>query len=356
MTADPNMHHVQLRVENINIGYNNKSVVENISFQLNSGEIACLLGPSGCGKTTILRAIAGFEPVMHGQIVLNGNTVSSPALLLPPEQRHIGMVFQDFALFPHLSVSKNIQFGLKKLPKAQQKQRVNELLELINLSHAKDKYPHQLSGGQQQRVALARAMAPRPNILLLDEPFSSMDLEMRMQLAHEVRDLLRSDNMTAIMVTHDQYEAFAIADHIGVIGGGKLRQWGSAYDLYHRPTDRFVADFIGEGVFIPGKLLQTNEIETELGIIKGNVIFSSQPTKQLSLLIRPDDVVHDDNSPLKAEIIAKDFRGPVYLYTVKLQSGQLLMCLVQSHHDHDVGGWLGIRLEADHLAVFPDSA
>lgn len=350
------MHHIQLRVDNISIGYNNKPVVENVSFQLNSGEIACLLGPSGCGKTTILRAIAGFEPLMHGQIVLNGNPVSSAALLLPPEQRHIGMVFQDFALFPHLTVAKNIRFGLQNQPKAQQQQRVNELLELIDLSHAKDKYPHQLSGGQQQRVALARAMAPRPNILLLDEPFSSMDLEMRMQLAHEVRDLLRNDNMTAIMVTHDQHEAFAIADHIGVIGSGKLHQWGSAYDLYHRPTDRFVADFVGEGVFIPGTLLQTNEIETELGIIKGSVVSSSQPVKQLSLLIRPDDVVHDDNSPLKAEIIAKDFRGPVYLYTVKLQSGQPLMCLVQSHHDHAVGEHLGIRLEADHLAVFPGSA
>ncbi|HCC80243.1 MAG TPA: iron ABC transporter ATP-binding protein, partial [Methylophaga sp.] len=204
----------QLLVDNISIGYAGRPVVEGISFHLKEGEIACLLGPSGCGKTSVLRAIAGFEPLMQGSIVLHGKTVSVAEFSLPPEKRHIGMVFQDFALFPHLTVAKNIGFGLQKLPRKQQQQRVAELLELVELTGAQNQYPHQLSGGQQERVALARAMAPRPDILLLDEPFSSMDSDLREQLAREVRHLLRRDGVTAIMVTHDQHEAFAMADQI----------------------------------------------------------------------------------------------------------------------------------------------
>lgn len=354
MKTDITMQISQLQVDNISIGYADKTVVEGISFQLKPGEIACLLGPSGCGKTSVLRAIAGFEPLMQGSITLHGKTVSSSTTFLPPEKRHIGMVFQDFALFPHFTVTKNIGFGLQKLSRKQRQQRVAELLELVELTDAKDQYPHQLSGGQQQRVALARAMAPRPDILLLDEPFSSMDTELREQLAREVRDLLRRDGVTAIMVTHDQHEAFAMADQIGVLGQGKLLQWGNGYDLYHRPSSRFVADFIGQGVLIPGEIIADNKIHTELGIVSGKITSSAASGQQVNLLLRPDDIIHDDNSPLKAEIVARAFRGAVYLYTLKLQSGQQILCLVQSHHQHDIGELLGIRLEADHLAVFSD--
>ncbi|ODN67978.1 ABC transporter ATP-binding protein [Methylophaga muralis] len=354
MKTDTSMQIPQLQVDNISIGYADRTVVEGISFQLKPGEIACLLGPSGCGKTSVLRAIAGFEPLMQGSITLHGKTVSSSVMSLPPEKRHIGMVFQDFALFPHLTVVKNIGFGLQKLPRKQRQQRVEELLELVELTDAKNQYPHQLSGGQQQRVALARAMAPRPDILLLDEPFSSMDTELREQLAREVRDLLRRDGVTAIMVTHDQHEAFAMADQIGVLGQGKLLQWGNGYDLYHRPSSRFVADFIGQGVLIPGEIIADNKIHTELGIVSGKITSAATSGQQVNLLLRPDDIIHDDNSPLKAEIVGRAFRGAVYLYTLKLQSGQQILCLVQSHHQHDIGEFLGIRLEADHLAVFSD--
>lgn len=342
-----------LTLNRLSVGYHDKPVLTDISFSLKQGEIACLLGPSGCGKSSVLRAIAGFQPVMQGTVSIHSRQVAAKGFMLAPEQRNTGMVFQDFALFPHLSVADNIGFGLKKQTTLQRRQRVNELLKLINLTDMANAYPHQLSGGQQQRVALARAMAPRPDILLLDEPFSSMDSDMRTQLAHEVRALLQQDNMTAIVVTHDQHEAFAMADHIGIVGKGRLHQWGTAYDLYHRPVDRFVAKFVGEGVFLPGKMIRIDQIETELGMVKGKVVSAIKSVGRVELLLRPDDVVHDDDSDLKAEIIARDFRGPVYLYTVKLASGQPVMCLVQSHHDHKVGEKLGIRLDVQHLPVFP---
>ncbi|MDX1572444.1 MAG: ABC transporter ATP-binding protein [Methylophaga sp.] len=342
----------QLALENVSIAYGNHIVAEQISFALNEGEIGCLLGPSGCGKTSLLRAIAGFEPVRAGAIELGSQIVSEPGRHLAPEQRHIGMVFQDFALFPHLTVSKNIGFGLRKLSRQARQKRVDELLELVELSAARNLYPHQLSGGQQQRVALARAMAPRPEILLLDEPFSSMDSDLREQLARDVRQLLRRDGITAILVTHDQHEAFAMADHIGVLGNGRLHQWGKGYDLYHRPVDRFVADFIGQGVLLPGRVVGTDQVQTELGVVTGEIDAHDGLPTEVDLLLRPDDVIHDDESSLKAEIVGRAFRGAVYLYTLKLDSGQPVLCLVQSHHQHEIGEYLGIRLEAEHLAVF----
>ncbi|MCC5796991.1 MAG: ABC transporter ATP-binding protein [Methylophaga sp.] len=345
---------IQLNVAQVAIRYADRTIVENISFFLREAEIGCLLGPSGCGKTSLLRAIAGFEQISSGQIQIHGQTMSTPEHTTPPEQRNIGMVFQDFALFPHLTVAANIAFGLRKLRRADRNARVDELLELVELAHAKDMYPHQLSGGQQQRVALARAMAPRPDILLLDEPFSSMDSDLREQLARDVRNLLQKDGITAILVTHDQNEAFAMADHIGVVGQGQLHQWGTGYALYHKPADRFVADFVGQGVLLPGQVLGKNQVRTELGVVSGELEPGDEhdATMMVDLLLRPDDVIHDDNSEMQAEIVARSFRGAVYLYTLKLTSGQHILCLVQSHHQHEIGEMLGIRLEADHLPVF----
>lgn len=344
---------IQIALDNVSIAYGSNVVAEHVSFSLQEGEIGCLLGPSGCGKTSLLRAIAGFEPLRAGSIELNNKIVSEPGRHLPPEQRHIGMVFQDFALFPHLNIAKNIGFGLRKFSREDRKKRVDELLALVELSDFRELYPHQLSGGQQQRVALARAMAPRPNILLLDEPFSSMDSDLREQLARDVRQLLKRDGITAILVTHDQNEAFAMADHIGVLGKGQLHQWGTGYDLYHRPADLLVADFIGQGVLIPGRVIGENQVQTELGIVTGEIDAQDDLPKEVDLLLRPDDVIHDDNSPLKAEIVGRAFRGAVYLYSLKLESGQPVLCLVQSHHDHKIGERLGIRLDVQHLPVFP---
>ncbi|MCG8100067.1 MAG: ABC transporter ATP-binding protein, partial [Candidatus Thiodiazotropha taylori] len=307
----------------------------------------------GCGKTSLLRAIAGFEPLAKGEILLHGRCVSRPGETLAPEKRRVGMVFQDFALYPHLNIEDNIAFGLRGQSQAQRRERVKSLLALVGLSGTQKKYPHQLSGGQQQRVALVRAMAPQPDILLLDEPFSGLDVELREQLAREVRDILKREEVTAILVTHDQLEAFALADAIGVLGDGRLRQWDNGYSLYHRPNDRFVADFIGQGAMIPGEVTQDGDIKSALGKIHGEFVKQPAAGEKVELLIRPDDVVHDDESDFKLRIVDKVFQGAEYLYTLALEDGTELLCLVQSHHDHDVGERIGIRLYVDHLVAFP---
>ncbi|HPP47761.1 MAG TPA: ABC transporter ATP-binding protein, partial [Accumulibacter sp.] len=252
-----------LELDHIVQRYDSQIVVDHVSFRVNFGEIACLLGPSGCGKTTLLRGIAGFEDLAGGEIRLQNRLVSRPGWRLPPEKRQIGMVFQDYALFPHLSVANNIGFGLSGLAVAERRRRIDDWLATVGLSGRGDHYPHQLSGGQQQRVALARALAPRPQLLLLDEPFSNLDIDLREQLALEVRQILLRQKTTAILVTHDQHEAFAMADCIGVMAAGSIQQWDTPYRIYHQPLNRLVADFIGQGVFLPGMLGKDSRVAIE---------------------------------------------------------------------------------------------
>ncbi len=341
-----------LKLNAINIYYGTKHIVHNVGFTLQDGKIGCLLGPSGCGKTTVLRAIAGFEQPRSGSIHINDTLISCPKNHIPPEDRHIGMVFQDFALFPHLNVADNIRFGIRALSTKQQQQRISELLAMIGMPTLGQSYPHQLSGGQQQRVALARAMAPRPNILLLDEPFSSMDVELREQLAREVRAILKQEKITAILVTHDQNEAFAMADEICVMNEGIIQQHDSAYNLYHQPVNRFVADFIGEGVIISGTVMDKQHVKTELGTIKGCVPKNATSGSQVDILIRPDDIIHNDESSETATVIERAFRGSDFLYTLRTNSGTEVLSLVPSHHDHKINEKIGIQLELDHLVIF----
>ena len=365
MTLNPAVPAVQdhLIVDAIRVGYSLgrtfQEIVHGLSFSLARGEIGCLLGPSGCGKTTVLRAIAGFEAVTAGRIVLDGRELSGSRHTAPPETRQVGVVFQDYALFPHLSVAGNVGFGLRRMDAAAKQARVAELLELVGLAAQAEKYPHELSGGQQQRIALARALAPRPDLLLLDEPFSNLDVDLRERLALEVRHILKELGTTAVLVTHDQHEAFAIADQIGVMNQGVIVQWDDAYNLYHRPADRFVADFIGQGVFTPGTVdLPNQRVQIELGSLplwQGvNVCATGErDARQVDVLLRADDVIHDDASPMRAEVVRKAFRGAEFLYTLRLPSGQTLLALVPSHHDHAIGEKIGIRLGADHVVTFP---
>ena len=348
-----------LEVEGLHHGYNGQEVVRGLDFTLTRGAIGCLLGPSGCGKTTVLRCIAGFEALRAGSIRLNGVLVSGPGAMLPPEQRRIGMVFQDYALFPHLTVEQNIAFGLNDLPRRERDSRVREMAALVRLSEVRGQYPHELSGGQQQRVALARALAPRPELLLLDEPFSNLDVDLRERLSLEVRDILKASGATAVLVTHDQHEAFAMADEIGVMYEGRIQQWDSAYNLYHRPANRFVADFVGQGVFLPAKVLNSRQVEIELGVLEGNVPDACQigcdacgKGCRTDILLRPDDVMHDDAAPTQAEVVHKAFRGAEILYTLRLDSGRKVLAMVPSHHNHALGEKIGIRLDVDHVVAF----
>ncbi len=353
----------QLELTQVVQRYGSHTVVAGIDFRLESGTIACLLGPSGCGKTTLLRCIAGFEDIAGGEIRLHGEPVSRPGSRVPPERREVGMVFQDYALFPHLPVAANVAFGLAGAPEAERRRRVEQLLATVGLAGQGQKFPHELSGGQQQRVALARALAPRPQLLLLDEPFSNLDVDLRERLSIEVRDILKSEGMTAILVTHDQHEAFAMADEVGVMHEGRIQQWDSPYNLYHRPANRFVADFVGQGVFIRGNVLDSRRVEVELGILESGVpVECSQGCGAcgrgcgVEVLLRPDDVVHDDKSPQQAEVLHKAFRGADILYTLRLDSGTEVLSLVPSHHNHALGEKIGIRLDVDHVIAFKTTA
>jgi len=342
-----------LSVSGIDASYDKKSLtVKGVSFDLAEGELGCLLGPSGCGKTTILRAISGFQTLDAGQISLGGNVLSSKAINTSPEKRGVGMVFQDHALFPHLDVADNISFGLKTLSKQEQKTRIADLLDLVGMQGHEHKYPHELSGGQSQRIALARAIAPQPKLLLMDEPFSNLDTELRESLGYEVRRLLKQLNMTAIMVTHDQHDAFALGDHVGVMNNGTLMQWDSPFNLYHAPNNRFVANFIGDGVFIEGKLLEDNRATTALGDIHGQSVNHCQTNCNVDLLIRPDDVVFNKSSDIHGTITRKAFKGAQTLYTLTTQNGHQLMSLLPSHDDYAVGDTIGVSIDPDHIVCF----
>lgn len=340
-----------LKVDDIYCQYASGPVVQGLSFHVNRGEIISLLGPSGCGKTTALRAIAGFEPLQDGSIMINNQIVSSAQQTVPPERRSVGMVFQDYALFPHLSVYDNIAFGLKK--HKDPSLLIEHMLDATGLKGMEGRYPHELSGGQQQRVALARALAPRPNLLLMDEPFSNLDVELRERLSTEVRDILKSEGITGILVTHDQHEAFAISDKIGVMDQGHILQWDTPYNLYHEPGHRFVADFIGQGVFIKGTILTPETFETELGTLQANRSCPEAIGSQVEVLLRPDDIVPDSQGELLAEVKEKAFKGAEILYTLALPSGTRLLSLFPSHNNHKIGDQVRVGLAAEHLICFP---
>ncbi|MDQ2696125.1 MAG: ABC transporter ATP-binding protein, partial [Pseudomonadota bacterium] len=277
-----------LELNNIRCRHQGQDVVRGLSLRVRKGNLVCLLGPSGCGKTTVLRAIAGFEPVYGGELRLRGEVIARPGFSLPPERRRLGMVFQDYALFPHLSVNDNITFGVRGRSARQLRRTSEEMLELVGLPGYGRRFPHQLSGGQQQRVALARALAPHPELLLLDEPFSSLDVELRERLACDVHDILKAQGITGVLVTHDQHEAFAVAEQVGVMRDGRLVQWDTPYNLYHEPADRFVADFIGQGRFLRATLVAPDTLATGAGLIRGNRAFLWPPGTALDVLLRPD--------------------------------------------------------------------
>ncbi len=341
-----------LQLHDVSCGYRDHAVLDGLSLQVREGQICCLLGPSGCGKTTALRAIAGFEPISRGEILIQGQCLSRPGLTLPPEGRRLGMVFQDYALFPHLNTADNVAFGLRGQSPSQRRRAADRLLELVGLSGYGSRYPHELSGGQQQRVALARALAPRPRLLLLDEPFSNLDVELRERLALDIRRVLEQQGTAAVFVTHDQHEAFLLGERIGVMHQGRLLQWDTPYALYHEPKNRFVADFIGQGRFLPGVLIEPDQVSTELGILRGNIAYNLPRGREVEVLLRPDDLIMGAEGQTRGEITDKAFKGAETLYTLRLPSGAEVLSLAPSHHDYEVGSTLPVAFDGDHVILF----
>ena len=342
-----------LSITDLSMAYSNQTVIDALSLHLEEGQIGCLIGPSGCGKTSVLRTIAGFEQPLTGTIRIADQTMSSTERLVPPAKRSIAMVFQDYALFPHLNAYDNVAFGLRNIDKKNCKTRVMELLNLVDLELLKDSFPHELSGGQQQRVALARALAMRPRLLLMDEPFSNLDGSLRDRLSVEVRRILKKSGTTTLFVTHNQQEAFTVADKIGVMKNGAICQWASPFSLYHEPVSPYVAAFTGEGRMIDGKVIEGNRIQTGLGRFLLPSHFRNNPTgQQLTMLIRPEDVIYNDSSPLKAEILQRTFRGASIMYELRLMEGTVVQALVPSTCNHEPGEWIGIHANPGHVVLF----
>lgn len=349
------MSRVVLEVEGLVHRYGPDTILDGINMKLMEGQVGCLLGESGCGKTTLLRCIAGFESIDQGSITINQRIVSSSQRLVPPEKRRVGVVFQDYALFPHLTVAENIAFGIQWMEKDLQRDKVESLLHSVDLLAFADKLPGYLSGGQQQRVALARALAPEPELLLLDEPFSNLDSNLRERMKHELKTLLEFFGVTALLVTHNQDEAFDIAHEIGVMANGKILQWGSSYDLYHKPKSRIVANFLGMGSFLPADVSGDGCVLTELGEVVCKEDLKSLKDKRITVLLRPDDVIHDDGVEPIATVERVSFRGMYVVYHLTLPSGQEIHCFTSSHHEiHPTGGKIGIRLDMKHAVILQE--
>ena len=294
-----------------------------------------------------------LTPPDSGEVLLRGKRVSYPGYTLAPEKRRIGMVFQDYALFPHMNVYHNICFGLRDKSDREKQKIAEEMLEIVGMSAMGKRYIHELSGGQQQRVALARALAQKPDLVLLDEPFSNLDIEMRERLSYEVRQILKQQHTTGIMVTHDQHEAFAVGDHIGVMNDGRLLQRDTAYNLYHSPENRFVADFIGQGVFVTGTLISHDTVKTSIGVIRGDRAYDLATGSEVELLLRPDDIVYDPKGDLLGKVTQRAFKGAEILYTLQVKPDLELLSLIPSHHDYSIGEEVRLRLAPDHMVAFP---
>lgn len=341
-----------LDIRDISFVTDRKTVVSGVEFTLEKDEIGAIIGPSGCGKSTLMRLIAGFEVPVSGSIAVNGQILSTPERFVEPEKRGIGMVFQDVTLFPHLTAAENISFGITKWPQNEQQERIRELLSLFGLTGFENRHPHSLSGGEQQRIALARSLAPRPSLLLLDEAFSSLDFEHRQKLVPQLREILKNENISAILVTHDHNEAFVLADRIGVMQNGRLTQWDTPFNLYHKPYNRFAARFIGEGVLIAAKVIDKRKVQTAIGIHSLENSDNLHVGDEVEMLLRPDDILHDDDSDFKGKVVQKSFRGSHFLYRVQLETSEHVYCLADSHHNHQIGEWIGMNSNIEHVVIF----
>ncbi len=342
-----------LDITNLSCAYGEHPILKGVSLSLQEGEILSILGPSGCGKTTALRTIAGFIKVQNGEISLSGELISCTGWSMAPEKRGIGMVFQDYALFPHLSIEENIAFGLCHLSAAQRTETVDQMLELIGMSQLKGRYPHELSGGQQQRIALARALAPRPRLLLMDEPFSNLDTDMRKQLSGEMRQILKHQGIAAIVVTHDQQEAFTLSDKVAVLISGEVKQCGTPQELFYTPASPDVASFVSNGMLFKGVATGDSCFETELGLVESAEPLGFTDGQAVEIFLRPTDLELTPDRHSSAQIEQIEFQGTHSLYSLRLHSGKQVQVLRIGQDHFEAGDQVGLRISAHHPIVFP---
>ncbi|MBW4678141.1 MAG: ABC transporter ATP-binding protein [Desmonostoc geniculatum HA4340-LM1] len=345
------MQQLILHLQNVTKQFaeNSFPAVDNISLTLQQGDILGLLGPSGCGKTTLLRLIAGFERLQTGEIKIGEQIVCNTSICIPAEQRDIGIVFQDYALFPHLNVVENVGFGLKHLPKQQIQKRVAEVLALVRLEGLEKRYPYELSGGQQQRVALARALAPQPQLMLLDEPLSNLDIQVRLRLREEVRDILKAAGTSAIFVTHDQEEALAISDIVGVMRQGHLEQLGTPEEIYTHPASRFVAEFVTQANFLPAHR-QGNLWETEIGSFE---LAANHTEDAGEIMIRQEDFILKPANDAPVVVRTRRFLGREYQYCLQTLSGKELHARTLANVVLPVGTRVELSIASESVKVFP---
>jgi iron(III) transport system ATP-binding protein len=340
-----------LRLDRVTKGFRpgDPPAVAELTLAVEGGELLALLGPSGCGKTTTLRLIAGFETPEAGTIELRGQRIASREAQVPPEARGVGVVFQDLALFPHLTVADNVAFGLAHLDRPGRRARVGEVLELVALVALGARYPHELSGGQQQRVALARALAPAPALILLDEPFASLDADLRAAMREEIGQILRTTGTTTILVTHDQEEAFSLADRVGVLHAGRLEQVAPPYQIYHHPATRFVAEFVGAADFLRG-FVNEDGIVTELGPIANP---GAHPVGMpVDVMIRPDDIDFMPHPEGDVVVVGRQFRGSENVYRLRLPSGARVHSVQPSATLYPPGARVRVVANLIHVVAF----
>ena len=352
-------HSPILQLQGVSKAFSRQSapVLHQINFKLAPGEILGLLGPSGCGKTTLLRIIAGFEHPSTGEVYLEGDCVSGVKRLIPPERRNTGMVFQDYALFPHLAIADNIAFGLQHksqhLSRSQIKERIAEVLHLVGLTGLEQRYPHELSGGQQQRIALARALAPRPNLILLDEPLSNLDVQVRQRLRHEIRHILKATGIAAIFVTHDQEEAMAISDRIGVMHQGRLEQIGTPEEIYRVPASRFVAEFVTQANFLPAQ--RRGEMwSTEFGQWCLNCTETEQKKNSGELMLREEEIQLQPDQSSPVIIRDRQFLGREYSYCLETATGHQIHARTSLDTSIPVGCAVNLTLTNSSPPIFVD--
>ncbi|NGM69939.1 ABC transporter ATP-binding protein [Natronolimnobius sp. AArcel1] len=349
---------IVLELETIAKRYGSEEVIPDLSLSVHDGEILTLLGPSGCGKTTTLRLIAGLEEPDAGCVRLDGDAVAGDGHFVPPENRGVGVVFQEFALFPHLTARENVAFGLQGWSDAEKDARVTELLDLVGLEKQGESYPEELSGGQQQRVALARSLAPEPAMLLLDEPFSNLDVDLRVEMREEVRRIIKEAGVTAISVTHDQEEALSISDRVAVMNDGDIEQIGTPEHVFQQPKSRFVAGFLGHASFLSGEV-RGDDVETAVGrVLRDDVngLVTEYDGTDIDLLVRPDDVTAVSAADVESNgrVVYRRYLGPTVLYRVELDSGETIECMHNHSDQIDLDERVAVRVTADHeLAWFP---